>query len=434
LVKVSVDGGELVEVTTPDRERDEAGHWGPEFLPDGRTVLFTVWTNEGSLSKARIAALDTESGAWRHLFQGAQARYAASGHIVYYTSGIYQVAPFDLSHLEVTAPAVPVLENTRTPDVKGSIERYYAFSDAGKLVAVPGKAYYPTSALVWLDRSGKVDRLPFDSAAIGEFRISPEGRRVALSRLDEGNLDIWIYDLERGTQEKLTRESNNFRPQWSSDGSRLVFTSSRRGVFDVISKPIDVFGSEETIVGSDNDEGAAALSRDGKWLAFIDYAIETGEDIWLLELGGESKPTPAVVTPFGDSDPSFSRDGAWLAYATPVSGRSEVYVQPVLGQGKRDKVSPDGGGFPLWSPVRNELYYIRGDTLMVAPYRLEGDELLAGSPRPLVDMPPQHRGYDISPDGERFLILIDTGEDPSPTEIHVTLNWFEELKRLVGAN
>ena len=147
-----------------------------------------------------------------------------------------------------------------------------------------------TSALAWLDRDGGVDRLPFDSAAIREFRISPEGRRVAVSRLDEGNLYIWIYDLERGTQEKLTREANAFSPLWSPDGSRLIFTSSRRGGYDVVSKPIDVFGSEETIVGSDKDEAAAALSRDGKWLAFIDYAVETGEDIWLVELGGGIEP------------------------------------------------------------------------------------------------------------------------------------------------
>ena len=445
LVKVPAEGGEPTEVTTPDGEREEVGHWWPEFLPDGRTVLFTIWTNEGSLSKSRSAALDTESGAWRHLFQGAQARYAASGDIVYYTSGIYQVAPFDLSRLEVTGPAVPVLENTKTPGVTGSVGRYYAVSDAGALVTIPGRAYYRRSALAWLGRDGKVERLPFDSAAIREFRISPEGRRVAVARLDEGSLDIWIYDLERGTQEKLPRESNAFSPLWSPDGSRLIFSSSRRGLFDVVSKPIDVFGTEETILGSDKDEGAAALSRDGRWLAFIDYAVETGEDIWLAELGTTSSPIPAIKTPFDDSNPSFSRDGVWLAYDSPVSGRSEVYAQPVLGGGARVRISPDGGNNPLWSPTASELFYVLGDTLMVVSYRLDGGKLLAESPRPLVDMPRQHLtsietvgqgvvGYDISPDGERFLIMIDTGEDPSPTEIRITLNWFEELKRLTGAN
>ncbi len=442
LVKVPAEGGEPTEVTTPDREREEVGHWWPEFLPNGQTVLFTIWTNEGSLSKSRIAALDIESGVWRHLFQEAQARYASSGHIVYYTSGIYQVAPFALSRLEVMGPAIPVLENTRTPAVTGNWERYYAVSDAGALVAIPGRAYYRTSALAWLGRDGRVDRLPFDSAAIREFRISPGGECVAVTRLDEGNLDIWIYDLEGGAQEKLTLESNAFSPLWSPDGSRLIFSSSRRGGFDVVSKPIDVFGSEETIVGSDKDEAAAALSRDGKWLAFIDYAVETGADIWLVELGAGSSPIPAIKTPFDDSNPSFSRDGAWLAYTTPVSGRSEVYAQPVLGGGARVRISPDGGSNPLWSPTANELYYVRGDTLMVVTYELDEEKLRAGSPSPLVDLPPQHvrssgvtsSGYDISPDGERFLIMIDTGEDPSPTEIHITLNWFEELERLTGEN
>ena len=234
-----------------------------------------MFTNEGS---HRIAALDLDTGTWKHLFPGMQARYVPSGHIVYYASGIYQVVAFDPSRIEHRGSAVPVLDGTRGIRPTGSAGRYFDVSDTGIVVSVPGGASFSRSVLTWLELDGGVETVPFDSAAIGSLRLDPIGTRVALSRIDGGIQNIWIYDLERGTEEKITRGSNNFHPQWTPDGRRIVFTTARRGAYDIFVKPTDALGTEEPLVARDDvDESTRALSPDGRWLAIAEFAIETGE-------------------------------------------------------------------------------------------------------------------------------------------------------------
>ncbi len=435
-LQVSADGGEPVPLTSPDPERGEIGHWWPDFLPDGEAALFTVYTNDGSV---RIAALDLEKGTWEHLFSGMQARYVPSGHIIYYASGIYQVIAFDPSRVEARGSAVPVLQNTNGLEPLGLSLSYFDISDTGVVVTVPGGADYPRSTLTWLDLRGGVAAVPFDSAAIRTFRLDRSGKRVVLTRNDGGALNIWIYDLVRGTEEKLTRASNNFYPQWKPDG-HIIFTSDRRGTFEIFEKPPDALGTEERVLTLDTDVISAGLSPDGRWLAIRRTPAETGDDLLVLDLEKGSEPVPVAITPFQERLPHFSRDSAWLAYRSDASGRPEIYVQRVADATGRVKVSSSGGTIPRWSPIDDELYYIAGDTIMATRYRVVAGEFRAETPRALVKLPERYStDYDvdrleISPDGKRFLIAVETGEDPSPTEPHVRTNWFEELKRLTGSN
>jgi len=432
---VSADGGEPVPVTSPDRERGEIGHWWPDFLPDGKSALFTVFTDEGSL---RVAALDLDTRTWKHLFPGMQARYVPSGHLIYFASGIYQVVAFDPSRMEARGSAVPVLASTMGISPTGSDDSSFDVSDTGIAVSIPGSTYYPRSVLTWLALDGGVETVPFDSAAIGTFQLDPSGTRVALDRLDGGFRNIWIYDLERGTEEKITRESNNFRPLWTPDGRQIVFTTARRGVYDILVKPPDALGTEEPLVARDDvDESSIALSRDGRWLAIVEFAIGTGEDISLVDLHDGAAPAPAAKTPFVENSPHFSRDSAWLAYDSNASGRLEIYVQRVADGAGRIKVSSDGGVAPRWSPTNDELYYVAGDTIMALGYRVIDGAFRAETPRALLELPAGHltnERFEVSPDGKRFLIAVETGEDPSPTELHVKTNWFEELRRLTSSN
>jgi len=431
--EVSADGGDPVPVTTPDRQRGEIGHWWPDFLPDGKTAVFTIFTDEGS---HRIAALDLSTGTWTHLFPGRQARYVPSGHLVFYRSGIYQVIAFDPSAGEARGSPIPVLETTRGISPTGDADdRHFDVSDTGTLVNVPGGAFWPKSVLTWLGLDGSVETVPFDSAPIRDFRLDPSGRRAAVTHIDGGIYNIWIYDMERGTKERVTRESNNFQPQWMQDGRRIVFSTSRRGQYNILAKPPDALGAEEPIVTRDIDESSGAISRDDRWLAISEFRVETSEDIAIVDLQNGSEPVPAAKTPFAETSPHFSRDSAWLAYSSNASGREEIYVQLVTDTTGRVKVSPDGGSFPRWSPVDDELYYVLGDEIMAVGYRVVGNEFHPAAPRALVELPEGHLttgwAFDISPDGKRFLLSVDTGEDPSPTELHVTTNWLEELRRLV---
>lgn len=211
--RVSEEGGETSHITEPDASRGEVGHWWPDFLPGGKNALFTVFTDKGT---PLVAALDLESLTWKHLFPGMRARYARSGHVIYHLSGIYQVVPFDPVRVEALGPPVPILPDTRGLTPTGGAQAFFGVSDNGIAVSVPGGgAFYPRSKLLWLDRNGGIEELPFESAAIYTADLDPAGRRVAVSRIDVGLYGIWIYDLEGRTEEKLTRDSHNFDAHWT---------------------------------------------------------------------------------------------------------------------------------------------------------------------------------------------------------------------------
>ena len=193
---------------------------------------------------------------------------------------------------------------------------------------------------------------------------------------------------------------------------------------------MDVFGAEEAILAEDVDEDVSAVSPDGKWLAVELYPPRLGRDLALLELGAGSGPVTFITSPYDDDLASFSKDSTWLAFSSNASGRWEVYAQSVEGDETSLKISTDGGDFSVWSPTRDELYYQRGNAIMAVSYTVDGGVLRLSVPSPLVQVPEDSVLVDVFPDSERFLILAPTGEDPPSTELHVTLNWFEELKRM----
>ena len=203
LMRVAASGGEPEVLTTMDSQAGEAGHWWPEFLPYSRTVLFTVWTG-GGLNEAAIAAVNLETGEHRTLFEGARARYVSSGNVVFYRAGRYQAMAFDPSRLESTSEPRPVLANTRREHPHGDSEQVFDFSMGGTLISIPGEDYPDRSSLVWIHRDGTRERLPFDEAAFTSARVSPDGARIAATKLVAGSFNIWIYDLERGLEERLT--------------------------------------------------------------------------------------------------------------------------------------------------------------------------------------------------------------------------------------
>ena len=185
------------------------------------------------------------------------------------------------------------------------------------------------------------------------------------------------------------------------------------------------------LLGSRLPEGVSATE------ALLDPV--TGMDVWVLDLRGDRTLQPFLNARAHEFHPAFSHDGRWLAYASDQSGRHEVYVRPYPGPGPVVQISTDGGGEPLWSPSRSELYYrsIDGSRVMSIPFRTE-PEFTVEAPQLLFEAPfvpslgQWGRNYDISPDGERFLMIRDAKNRTAPLEFHVVLNWFEELKAKVG--
>ena len=248
---------------------------------------------------------------------------------------------------------------------------------------------------------------------------------------------IWLYDLSRDTLSRFTFEGgSNQSPVWSPDGKRIAFSSDWEGPRNIFWQLADGSGGLERLATSNSEQYPVAWSRDGQLLAFVQTDPVTGRDIWVLRLN-DRRAQPFLRTPFNEGAASFSPDGRWLAYVSDESGRPEIYVQPYPGPGGKWQISTEGATEPLWNPNGKELLYRSGNKMMAVEVAT-GLNFSAGKPRVLFEgqytalvWAQAALAYDVSADGQRFLMTKQTGEASSATQMNVVLNWFEELKRRV---
>ncbi|MEE8373330.1 MAG: hypothetical protein V3R87_06430, partial [Dehalococcoidia bacterium] len=431
-------GGQIL--TRPDPTKGEYSHRWPQFLPGGKAVLFTIDTG-GSFDDARIAVLSLETGKTDVLFDGGtNPRYSPTGHIVFCRAGALLAVPFDLERLERTGDPVTVIDGIL---MEPGGAAHFTFSDDGSLAYVPGGMLVLDRKLVWVNRQGEVEPLPAEPREYENLSLSPNGKQVAVIIRDGSNYDVWISDVARGSLSRLTfHPQEELAPIWTPDGKQVTFASEMAGSFPTLWwRPADGSGSQEILL--ERKEGMARFptswSPDGQTLAFnISTGTETGStDIWMLPREGEGEPWVFLDTEFDETGAMFSPNGRLLAYMSNETGRDEVYIQPFSVAGPRGKqqVSVSGCGEPVWAPDGRDLFYRNGDRIMAVAIETE-PELSVGTPRTLFEGRFLALGdevgstYDISPDGQRFL-MIKREQDLVPTELIVILNWFEELKRLV---
>jgi serine/threonine-protein kinase len=288
-------------------------------------------------------------------------------------------------------------------------------------------------SLVWVDRDGATEPVTNDQRAFSWPRLSPDGRRLVVTVVGLSD-DIWVLDIGRGVFTRLTYEGRNVSPIWTPDSSRVTYSSLKSPPAgpEICWKLADGSGEEERLFEKDLAQFANSWSPDGKTLAFTDVHDQTGSDIWMLSLEDEPKAEPFLATQFLETHSYFSPDGRWLAYQSNESGRSEIYVRSADGSGPRWQISTDGGRCATWAG--KELFYQNGNKMMSVSIQME-PELVASKPTVLFEGNYDRgvigfRNYDVSADGQRF-VMIQKEEEPAPTELIVVLNWFEELKRLV---
>jgi serine/threonine-protein kinase len=278
--------------------------------------------------------------------------------------------------------------------------------------------------------------------------MSPDGRRIAMfsGAAATDGLRVWVFDTERRTHTALTtRDEHVIWAAWSPDGSRIVFQRLHEGKGTLHTRSADGAGSAEAIVEARPNYQTPSSWVGNGMLAFVENAEGTGADIRVLDVGaGDRTGSVVVQSPADESHPAFSPDGKWLAYVSGASGRSEVYVQPYPGPGQRILISTGGGTAPAWKGDARELYYhfvqdgaVR---LMAVPITISGATLSAGTPRQLFEVKglsttAPARGYDVTPDGQRFLFVRRVDVPPSsPQPMILVENWIEELKRLAPSS
>jgi Tol biopolymer transport system component len=338
--------------------------------------------------------------------------------------------PFDLPRLTVTGAAVPVMDGVKESGTGGA---QYSFSATGSLVYVPGGIESAQSRLVWVSRNGSEQLLAAPAHNYVAPALSPDGRRIAVSLLEQES-QVWLYDLSRDTMTRLTFDGNyNLVSLWTPNGKRIAFTSNKEGPRNLFWQLADGSGGLERLTTSGYTQLPGSWSPDGQLLAYSEVNSTTGYDIWVLRLSDRTAQ-PFLRTQFNEAVPQFSPDGHWLAYVSDESGRREIYVQPYPGPGGKWQISTEGGTEPLWNRNGRELFYRSGSKMMVVDVSTQ-PSFTTGKPRMLFEAPYVLAAgttpyYDVSSDGQRFLMLKHV-EQAAPTQINVVLNWFEELKQKV---
>jgi Tol biopolymer transport system component len=265
--------------------------------------------------------------------------------------------------------------------------------------------------LTWFDRQGKPAGSVGEAGLYRTLTISPDGKRIAVERTDAAtqNRDIWLVEVASGAMTRFTSDPGwDAFPTWSADGSRILFTSNRSGVFDLYEKAASGAGSEALLYQSSEGKGPTSWSRDGKFLLY--YSIGQPTHVRLLAVAGpgERQPVPVVDPQFSSITARFSPDGRWIAYTSNESGRNEVSVRPFDAAtgaiGNPVVVTKDGGRTPLWRGDGKEIFYMNGDGMATALEVNAGSSFEAGVPKPLFKVPAGVLFWDVSPDGMRFLM------------------------------
>ncbi len=438
LMRVSADGGEPEQLTTRDEARGENTHHSPQFLPGGRTLLFTVKAVDGE-SHAAILSLDTREWLWVDGLgsMSGSARYAESGHLVFpETGGAGQLraVPFDLTTRRVLGSAVPLPDEIYMQAASDVRMAQYSTSEAGVLAYVTGRP--PGWSLVRVGLDGTNTHIAPEHHTYRYPRVSPDGLQVAVT-ISEDRSDIYVANVERGTLRRLTTAGSNTQPVWTPDGARVVFTSTRPGSqgYDLYALAADVAGDvpPELLARLADGQFPSSWSPVAPRLAYYEFGAATARDIWMLATD-TGEPTRLLATPASERAAVFSPDGAWLAYVSDESGRDEIYIQRFPGPGGLERVSTDGGTEPVWAPRGSDLYYRSGQKLFaVTVDRARGR--VVGLPRVVLEgafeLAPSDVGranYDVFPGGRSF-VFVQSEQATPDWHVHVVLNWFAELRQ-----
>ena len=426
LLKISSGGGEASAVT--QLAPGHLGHLFPQWLPDGTHVLYFV-SGAASVRGAYIGRLG-ETAPRKLLDVSGPAAYAPTGHLLFVRENALFAQAIDSTRLEVTGSAVRVADRVA---MGGSFQEAAVSASNAGAILYRGATAGGGRQLTWFDRSGvTLSHVgnPDGARKGGGLSLSPDGHRVALARTVDGNLDLWLLNLERsGVMSRLTFDpANEGWVLWSRDNLHFAFASNRNGPLHIFQKSIDGRTDEPLLVTPQNTV-PADWSPDGQVLLYLTADPKTHLDIWALPIGGDKKPSPVIQSPVEDLNPQFSPDGAWIAYQSDESNRHEVYLRPFHRSGAPVPISTDGGTQPRWRRDGKELFYLGLDRrLMAVPiaFSSNGRSVEAGIPMRLFQTKIggpgiSQREYEVSPDGQRFLMDAPVEEVLSP--LILIQNW-----------
>ena len=454
IMRVPANGGKVETLVSV--QDGETAH-GPQMLPDGRSVLFTVATGTSAdrWDKAKVVVQAIDSVERKTLVAGgSDGRYLSTGHLVYALEGTLFAVPFDVRRLEPTGDAFPILEGVRrgtSPEVNPGVAQF-SVAGNGTLIYVPGPVSRSAErTLARLDPKSGLELLKLAGGHYEAPRVSPDGKRLAFGTEDGKEASVWIYDLSgTSAMRKLTMAGRNRFPLWSADGERVVYQSDREGDHGLFWQRADGTGPAERLTRAERDTAhfPESWAPDGERLLYS-ASQRSSVSLWVLRLQDrKAEPFGAIQS----SSPvlpraAFSPDGRWVAYGSNETGPQSIYLQPFPATGAKYAITTGSSHSPMWLANGKALLYVDFDNRpagrLIVMSLTTAPTVSFGNPMPLPHGPLQineglglnaPRRFDIAPDGK----IIGTVESEDAfsaaadaQRIEVVLHWFEELKARV---
>ncbi len=410
LYRVSSSGG------APGRIYDEAA-FGPAWLTAERYLFSTPGgIFAGSLAGAKPSLL--LPGVSNFVFV-PQAKSGLPGHVLFLRGETLMAQSIDEQKAELRGEAFPVAERVGSLGVF----RVGAYSASPTGVLVFGGGESADRELVWLDRTGKKLQTvskPFPQARNPAIRLSPDDSRAIVPVADVNIADLWIADLNRDTLVRFTFDGSS-AGVWSPDGRKVLWAAHDGNRY---LRSTDGSGKDELLFKAPSKTGYVDdWSSDGKLIAFSGGTDKTQTDIWLVGTDGDRKPYPYLESRFNETWSAISPDGRWMAYVSDQPGQKEILVESIpMGKG-RWQISTEGGDWPVWRRDGKEVFFTQGAKLMAAPMRLTETSVESGKPQTLFEVPGGAVRFQVSRDGQRFLIALPVEGAAAASPLTVDTDW-----------
>ena len=428
LARVAASGGQIDTVLADD----SVSFYQPRLLPGERGAIAIV-QGLGVGGRFSLVIVDLKKHTWLRVDDTeGQIVFAPPRYVLYNKGQFLMAAEIDLETLKLVRQPIPVL------DASGGTFGWFKFR--GGTLLYQGTSRGAGNVPVLVTRQGlkrPLAGLP-ESQSYGFPAVSPDGRKIALRMNPVGagqqQMDIWVYELPAGPLTRLTFEGSDDDPNWTSDGKRILFDSDRGGDNALWIAPWDGSGAAERVLDRPGLLYRSSwLPGSGEFL-FDEQDRSGSKDIGLAVLGQPDSVRMLLSNPYSEAWPAVSPDGRWLAYESDESGRDEIYVRPLRGEGTRRQVSRRGGISPVWGRDGQRLYFEAGsgDSLFAADMSLQGDVEVKRL-QSLFPLRQSGLGFDVFP-GDSLFVVMDLppeGGGGAPPAM-VVYNYIVELEARLG--
>jgi serine/threonine protein kinase len=424
LQKVSANGGVPAPATV--LRKGESQHWRPSFLADGRHFIYRS-NMQNFKGPFYVASLDSTDSTFAVDADSSNATYS-QGYLLFLRGRTLVAQPFDDRKLVTTGEPHPVAERIET---QGSNPNGLFSASANGVLAFQTGSTVAGTELIWRDRAGTPLSKLGDAGLYTDLELSPDAKRLAVAVVDEHTRkpSVWIFDIARNLRTRFTPDRDGQSgARWTHDGKQIAYGSIGQGIF---MRAANGLGADRQLTDAAHSEYPDSWAPDDRSLLYERDDGKTSWNLWVTGVDGAAKPRPFIEAPLRQEYGRFSPDGRWVAYRSTESGREEIVVAPFPGASDKVQVSSNGGGMPRWRGDGKEIFYIANRSkMMAAKVDGTGPEFRVVDDRPLFEFLSVNGNwpYDVTPDGQRFVIssrIIETSTSP----LTVVVNWTALLKK-----